>query len=374
MRLLFDLTDMYDHVSGMERYSIELAKAIMDKHPENEYTLFFKNVVPEAFYDYVMREGVITTVIKGGCKPVFREIILPFYLYRAKADVYCFFAFGEPLFFFNKNIYANVHDMSPWDCYKDMKTSSNIFFRATISHTLKYAKGVFTDSKFSAKRILAYANKKGMYADVRNKLHIIPGGVCEEFYSNDDEEVNDINEKYNLPDEYFLSVSTIEPRKNIRLLIKAYDKLVSENENVPSLVLSGRSGWKENEAMGKIPRRIRDKVIFTGFVDEKDLYQLYKGARAFICPSKYEGFGLPILEAMSARTLVISSDAASLPEVCGSCALMFKNNDASELVDCMKKVLAMSEKELKEKSDNSFLQAKKFNWQRSAEKVVKIIR
>ena len=373
MRILFDLTDMYDHVSGMERYSIELAKAVMDNYPENGYTLLFKNYVPETFYDYVMREGVVTTVIRGGSKPVFRQVVLPFYLYRAKADAYCFFAFGEPLLFFNKNIYSMVHDMSPWDNYKDMKLGSNIFFRATIAHTIKYAKGIFTNSKYSAKRILAYAHKKEIYDTVKNKLNVIYAGAGEEFYI-EEEPSEDVFTKYNLPKEYLLSLSTIEPRKNIKLLIKAYDKLVKENKDIPKLVLSGRNGWKEDEALGKIPEHIRDRIIFTGFVDDSDLRSLYRNAKAFIFPSKYEGFGLPVLEAMASKTIVITSDATSLPEVTGQDAVIFKSGDADALVNCITKVLNMKDKNKQDIIEHAHLRAKHFRWGKCADKVIKVLK
>ncbi|MCR5734559.1 MAG: glycosyltransferase family 4 protein, partial [Lachnospiraceae bacterium] len=158
--------------------------------------------------------------------------------------------------------------------------------------------------------------------------------------------------KYNLPERYWLSLSTLEPRKNISLLIRAYtDACRVDPEAVPPLVLAGRMGWKDSELdkilqaegkagqvgegssgnIGNARGLIKDRLIFTGFIDDQDLPVVYHMAEKFIFPSKYEGFGLPPLEALSVGTAVISSDAASLPEVLGDSAVYFENGDQKDL-------------------------------------------
>jgi len=163
--------------------------------------------------------------------------------------------------------------------------------------------------------------------------------------------------------EYILSVGTIEPRKNIKGLIGAY--LASGIKE--KLVLVGNWGWQNSDLKVLIEKN-KDKIILTGFVPDEDLVNLYQGASFFVYPSFYEGFGIPILEAMSLEIPVIASNNSSIPEVGGDAILYIDPQKESSLKNALIK-LSTSEKLRKDLSKKGLIQAKKFSFEKSAKKL-----
>lgn len=171
-----------------------------------------------------------------------------------------------------------------------------------------------------------------------------------------------------LPKQFFLTVGALEPRKNLEAVLDAHERLRNEmGENIPSLVVVGSEGWKNKKLMKKLS--VSSNILLLPYLTEAALARLYQKAFAFIFPSLYEGFGMPPLEAMAAGAPVICSNAASLPEVCGDAALFFNPKDATTLTEHMKKIIADATLR-KELSQKGFAQAKKFSWQKSAEKLL----
>ena len=172
-----------------------------------------------------------------------------------------------------------------------------------------------------------------------------------------------------------LFVSTLEPRKNVEGLIAAYRALPAKQRAETSLVLVGGRGWQD-EGIREAIRQARlagDKVVLPGYVDTEDMAAMYSGAEAFVFPSHYEGFGLPILEAMSCGTAVITADNSSLPEAGGDAALYVDSKNHEQLVDAMKKILtddSFREKLVKK----GYKQAAKFSWENCADTIIKAIK
>ncbi len=164
------------------------------------------------------------------------------------------------------------------------------------------------------------------------------------------------------PGDYFLSVSTLEPRKNLAMVIRAFQKLLLEEKD-PSLylVLAGRRGWQEEKVFAAVDAAVRSRIIFTGYVAEQDLSALYSGALAFLYLSFYEGFGLPPLEAMQCGTPVVTSNNSSLPEVVGSAGIMLDANDQDGLCAQMQRL--RGDAALREcLRERSLTQARRFSW------------
>ncbi len=141
-----------------------------------------------------------------------------------------------------------------------------------------------------------------------------------------------IKKKYKIKGEYILSVGTLEPRKNIKSVIKAFNELKKSNLK---LVLVGKLGWGGD--IKKITEKIDSGVVVTGFIPDEDLAPLYQGAHCFVYPSLYEGFGLPVLEAMASGTPVITSNVSSLLEIAGEAALLVDPKKTSEITKALKK-------------------------------------
>lgn len=200
------------------------------------------------------------------------------------------------------------------------------------------------------------------------KIKVIYEGYDSSFALKKKIDVLKMREKYNLKGDYFLSVATLEPRKNLRTTIKAFKSLREKNPNA-SLVLAGGMGWEDLENMGVDKKT--DGVNFLGYVDQKDLSFLYSGSIGFVYPSLYEGFGLPPLEAMACGVPVITSNVSSLPEVVGDAGILIEPEDDRALSKNMEKLL--KNKKFREGLiKKGLVQAKKFNWQKAGQETLKV--
>lgn len=197
-------------------------------------------------------------------------------------------------------------------------------------------------------------------------IHVCPLAASQEFFypCKDSEKFKKIKEKYQLPDKYFLSLSTLEPRKNIDHLIRCFIKMIKENKiDDLYLVLAGKKGWlfdkifEEHDNAGEL----KDRIIFTDFIPNEDLASIYSNALAFYYMTLYEGFGLPPLEAMQCGTPVVVSDNSSLPEVVGDSGILLNAKDEERLIQTMAD-LYNNEDLRKSLSEKSLIQAQKYSW------------
>ncbi|MEM3434498.1 MAG: glycosyltransferase family 1 protein [Candidatus Methanomethyliaceae archaeon] len=177
----------------------------------------------------------------------------------------------------------------------------------------------------------------------RERIDVTLLGVDTEcFYPLSDQEVlQSVRKRYGLPDRFYLFVGVLSPRKNVTLLLKAYDCLNKRLKGAPGLVIVGPPlGWKENRIYKEWrAMEYRDKVKFVGFVNQADLHTIYSAATALVYPSLYEGFGLPVLEAMACGTPVICSSASALPEVAGNAALYVSGHSVNEMAEAMERIV-----------------------------------
>ncbi len=199
-------------------------------------------------------------------------------------------------------------------------------------------------------------------------IFITPNAASDHFFPVDDvNSIENCKDKYGLnrDDLYFLSLCTLEPRKNLKTLVKVYEKLLEEFPGFPYyLVLTGAPGWNIGdliERIDKINMKYGKKIIQTGFIPEADLAPLYSGATAFIYPSLYEGFGLPVLEAMKCGTPVVSSNSSSLPEVVGDAGILTDPLDQQGLIEAIKS-LATNSKMQADMRKKSIKQSYNFSW------------
>ena len=178
-------------------------------------------------------------------------------------------------------------------------------------------------------------------------------------------------QKYGIGEKYFFFVGTIEPRKNIDTLVKAFELLAAKDPDV-QLVIAGGIGWNCDDVLTQIRNSpYADRILQVGYVEKQEKLDLYAGAAAYVLPSHYEGFGLPVLEAMSLGGIVITSNNSSLPEVVGEAALYVDNeNDETALAALMEQVLKMDSAERQRRIELGIQQAAKFSWEKCAQETV----
>ena len=236
-----------------------------------------------------------------------------------------------------------------------------------MKKTVNRADYIITVSECSKRDIIKYLKVD------ESKIQVIYNGVDEVYKKILNHEIIDAaKKKYNIDGKYLLYLGTLEPRKNIETIIKAYNLFNKcNNENI-KLVLAGKKGWLYDDIFKLIKEfRIEDKVIFTDYVDDDDKPALYQGAEIFLFPSLYEGFGIPVVEAMASGTPVITSNSSSLPEVAGEAAIITDPMDYKEISRSIERIL--NDSELRENMINEGIkQADKFNWDESAEKLKKL--
>ena len=186
----------------------------------------------------------------------------------------------------------------------------------------------------------------------------------------DQNKLNEVKEKYNLPDQYFLSLSTLEPRKNIDFLIRSFIKMITTHQiDDIKLVLVGSKGWNYDKIFEEHEKfaELKDRIIITGRIPDEDLASIYSGANSFYYMSLYEGFGLPPLEAMQCGVATVTSNTSSLPEVVGEAGITLDPTDENALAETMWNFY--SDKNLqKTYAAKALDRAKEFSWEKTMQK------
>ncbi|MEO0117361.1 MAG: glycosyltransferase family 1 protein [candidate division WOR-3 bacterium] len=202
------------------------------------------------------------------------------------------------------------------------------------------------------------------------KIFVIHEGVKEIFFSPEKEKILNLRHRYGLLKPYILNVGTLEPKKNHIILLKAFKKLKVDWD----LVIIGKKGWKSESFFSTLKElKLSERVKILGYLPAEDLPLFYAGAEIFVFPSLYEGFGLPVLEAMACGTPVICSNVSSLPEIGGDAVLYFNPHSVEELVSQIERLIGDSE--LREKlKERGIERAKKFSWQKTAEETIKVLK
>ena len=185
-------------------------------------------------------------------------------------------------------------------------------------------------------------------------------------------DVRRVTKKYSIVDDYILYLGTLKPSKNIEGLIKAFS-IIDSKKNL-KLVIAGKKGWLYESIFKKVvDLGLKDKVIFTDFIPEEDKPGLIKGAKVFVLPSFWEGFGLDVLNAMASGVPVVASDVGSLPEVVGNAGVLVNPKDITSIAEGITRVLSMTKLEYNSTVEKGVAQAKKFSWEKTARETLKIL-
>jgi glycosyltransferase involved in cell wall biosynthesis len=207
------------------------------------------------------------------------------------------------------------------------------------------------------------------YGISNEKIDIVLPGVGREFQLIDRDKVESFRKEKRLTDPYLLHVGTLQPRKNIPFLVKALAKIRRPNLK---LILVGGKGWNYDEIYSAVEKYgLKKQVDFRGFVTDTELPLWYNAAAATIFPSLYEGFGLPVLEAMACGSPVIAANTSAIPEVAGQAALLYEPDDLTELIDHI--AILLDDPQIAAKmQENGLNQATRFTWQRASQELITV--
>lgn len=248
-------------------------------------------------------------------------------------------------------IITTIHDLTPLKFSSSHHQKTITVQKRRLNHVVAEADAIICDSNATRDDVI-----KLLKLDPQ-KLHTVYLAAGSEFSPIPNRQVQQIQQKYKL-NKYILSVGTQEPRKNLKNTIKAFEIL---NEPDYTLVIAGKFGWGE-----KAKPQANIKVL--GFVPQSDLPALFAGAQCFVYPSLYEGFGLPVLEAMSCGCPVVTSDKGSLKEIAENAAILVNPQKPQSIAAAIKTAISSSEQLTK----LGFKQAQKFSWEKTARATLKV--
>ncbi len=261
-----------------------------------------------------------------------------------------------------------VHDLA-FLRFPGLLTEESQRYYGQITRAVQSAEHTIAVSESTKSDLVSLAG-----ADER-KITVVYEAAGPDFRPADAATVATVKQRYGIDGDYILFVSTIEPRKNIPFLLQAYARMRDswpKSQTLPRLVLAGRKGWLYENIFTVLDElRLGDTVICTGGVATEDLPALYSGALLFVLPSLYEGFGLPVLEAMSCGTPVVTSSTSSLPEVAGDAAILVDPQDLLGLAAAMQR-LSQDEDLRRQMSERGKLQAGRFSWERAAHETMAV--
>jgi glycosyltransferase involved in cell wall biosynthesis len=256
---------------------------------------------------------------------------------------------------------VTVYDLSFLLFPKAFKPANRIYLAATTRATARRARRVLTISEHARRDIVRLLNVPEECVDVTYPA------VEARYRRLPEDEVEAFRSARGLPDAFVFTLGTLEPRKNLVGLLRAYAQLSKPR---PPLYVAGGSGWHVSPIFDTVRQlQIADEVRFLGFVPEDELPLWYNSARLFAFPSLYEGFGLPVLEAMACGAPVVTSTAASLPEVGGTAALLAPPQDTDRIAQQMARVLDDSQLRTELRAAGR-IQASRFSWRAMTDRIV----
>ncbi len=370
MRIAINCQLLSIHRSGVGRYIRDLINGLAQIDSNNEYVLFanskVKNGILPGTKNFRKKLSLFPLQNAAG-RIMWEQLFLPIKLIQERVDIIHFPDQSYPILPLRCPSVITVHDLT-YNVYPQTYTLAkrvykNTVMRAAIARTDR----IIVDAKNTKKDILETYNIS------EEKITVINCGLSEMFKEiSDSELLENTRKKFALPEHFILHVGTLSPDKNLTGLLDAYAILKRKVGSLPKIVVVGPRGWLYESIFKKILRlRLKDDVVFLGYIEDIDLVHIYNLADIFVLVSLYEGFGFPPLEAMACGTPVISSDAGSLPEVVGEAALMVNPHDVEDLAKAVERLLVDSalRKELIKKG---FARRKLFSWEETARKTLTI--
>jgi len=346
----------YRRESGIGQYIVHLAEWLPRLDPARRYTILHsrKDAIDLAAAPNARRFNLWTPSHHR-----FEQIALPIELARVRPDLLHSPDFIPPFRGRHRRI-ITVHDLTFLRYPQFLTAESRRYYNTQIARAVAMADRILADSRATKADLI---DLLGAPAD---KISVVWLAADARFKPMAPAEVQPRLDALGLPETYLLFVGTFEPRKNVAGLLTAYRLLLDREPGAPRLVISGRRGWLFDETPAQIDRLgLRERIVFLDAPSDADLVALYNGATALALPSYYEGFGLPVLEAMACGAPVVISDRGSLPEIAGDAALVVNPDDPDALATALRRVSLDVDlrAELRRKG---LTRAAEFSWERCA--------
>lgn len=340
--------------TGTEAYSLELIRALLALKTPHTWELYLREEPPHDLFGTPQPAPTLTIIHQPR---LWTHLGLSQALLRKRPDSLFIPAHVLPLYHPCPSV-VTVHDLGYLHFPQSHPLKQCLYLDWSTRFSARFATNLIADSEATKKDLITY------YGTPAEKITVVYPG-----YDTTLKPIRHPNgrwpvrQKYNLPDRFILHVGTLQPRKNLEMLIEAYDP------TQVSLVLAGRRGWLADPIYEKGKAK---GVLFLDYVDDEDLAALYSMAVAYVAPSLYEGFGFPILEAMACGTAVICSDAGSLPEVTGDAALVLPPNNPQAWAEAIRRVVT-DEDVRRNLIMKGYRNTARFSWPKAAQQTLAVI-
>jgi len=372
MRILFDAISITKRKAGVGVYAKNLLESLL-AHKGLNFIVLAQDDDPD--FDYRDRPNVTMLWVPSRflrarpIRMIYEQTVLPFLLWKHRIDLIHSLHYSFPLFSLRSKKVVTIHDMTSYSMPEVHLAVKRFYHRFFIRAASRAADGLIFVSQSALNDFLQrFGRPKGFTAVVyHGKTEAL--GPC----SGNADKIQQVRAKYSLPPRFVLYIGMIEPRKNLARLVEAFSR-VAECQPDVVLVLAGMKGWMYEEIFARIKTlNLESRVLFPGFVAEDDKRFVLCAAELFIYPSFYEGFGLPVLEALACGVPTITSNTSSLPEVAGGAALMVEPTSTEEISHALEQLLTdvALRQQLREAS---IRQASLFTWQKTAAGTVRMYR
>ena len=369
MRIGIDATALPPQPVGAGNYIIHLIRALAGAGSEFEFVIFAQEHGWRLIHE-AERDGFRWAKTPGmhpAIRLAWEQFFFPALVRRNQIDLLHSLHYTRPYLLGRPSV-VTLHDMT-FFLFPNLHTrAKRYYFPLAIRLSARSADALVADSESTrqdAIRILGIDPAKIFTAHL---------GVDAAFRRIEDNAVlKDVRQRYRLPERFILYVGLVEPRKDLPLLVSAYHKISESGVRLP-LVIVGRMGWGSDQVLDQIKLLgLQDRILFTGYVPESDLPIVYNLASLAVYPTRYEGFGLPALEAMACGVPLITTAVSSLPEIVGEAGLLIPAQDEQALAQALLK-LATDQDLQQQYRKRGPEQAAQFTWQRTAQQTLQVYR
>lgn len=355
-----DAREAVGRPAGKGRYVQQMLKHLPPSSPEDRFLCYVGSKVP----DISLRKNAEWCEISGSGLKWHRNA-------ASAAGKECDIYFSTTSYvtpqFLKIPCVMTVYDLITFKGFAVPQPRARLIERSTLSRAAKRAGQIVAISQSTADDLAV------MLPSVKGKITVTTLAAEERFKPQSAEAVSRIREKYGLPESYVLNAGTIEPRKNTTRLLEAYASLPSETRAAHGLVLAGKKGWQTDEIFQTLEIVKKDTPVhYLDFPSDEDLATLYVGATLFCYPSLYEGFGLPILEAMQSGTPVLCSNSSSLPEVGGDAVVYCDPLSVTDIATNLESLLNDPAR-LSELARLGLKRAELFSWGKTARQTIGVL-
>jgi glycosyltransferase involved in cell wall biosynthesis len=354
--------------TGTENYSLHLIQELLVSCEVHRYRLYFNEApLPNLFPGHAELRVI-------PFPRLWSHVRLSWEMANRQPDVLFVPAHVLPLIHPSRCV-VTVHDLGYLYHPEAHTLAQNAYLRWSTRYNARVARRILADSEATRRDLIQH------YGIEPGKIVVVYPGRDETLAPiTDPTALAAVRARYHLSHPYLVYVGTLQPRKNLVRLVAAFASLLGSMASAGQpgfpdlkLVLAGQKGWLYESLMNEVCQQgLGDRVILTGYVSDACLAPLLSGALGFVLPSLYEGFGLPVLEAMACGTPVICSNVASLPEVAGDAALLVDPLDTEALAAAMGRILTQDGLR-RQLVDRGFRQIQKFSWRRCAQEALQVL-